>query len=262
MHSYWKQQSLEKPLFPDIEWNKPERRDQAGRLGIIGGTSMGFFGVAEAYTHSLKTGAGSVRVLLPSALKATIPNIITDTVFGQSTSSGSLAKESYADTIALSNWSTGILLAGDTGKNSETASLYERFLLKTTTPVTITRDAIEATYSGLNEIIERPHTTFVASFAQTQKIFQHTYYPKMITFSMQLAQAVEALHKFTTTYPVTIVTLHQEHIIVAHDGLVTTYPWQNAMLIWKGTLGASIATYLLWNASQPLEACTEALRHC
>ena len=25
-HSYWHIQTTEKPLFPDIEWNKPERR--------------------------------------------------------------------------------------------------------------------------------------------------------------------------------------------------------------------------------------------
>ena len=46
-HPYWQQQTQENPLNPDIEWSKPEQRNQAGRLGIIGGNKLGFAGVAE-----------------------------------------------------------------------------------------------------------------------------------------------------------------------------------------------------------------------
>ena len=55
--------------FPDVEWNKPERRDQAGKLGIIGGNKLGFLAVAESYQEALKAGVGEARVLLPDALK-------------------------------------------------------------------------------------------------------------------------------------------------------------------------------------------------
>ena len=57
-HSYWHKQTADKPLYPDIEWSKPEQKSQAGRIGIIGGNSLGFAGVAEAYQTTLKTGAG------------------------------------------------------------------------------------------------------------------------------------------------------------------------------------------------------------
>lgn len=66
---FWQKQEPGKPLFPDVEWNKPERRDQAGKLGIIGGNKLGFLAVAESYQESLKTGVGEARVLLPDALK-------------------------------------------------------------------------------------------------------------------------------------------------------------------------------------------------
>ena len=59
--SYWQTQTVTKPLYPDIEWNKPERHDQAGRLAIIGGNKLGFAGVAEAYSVALSTGVGEVR---------------------------------------------------------------------------------------------------------------------------------------------------------------------------------------------------------
>ena len=71
---YWQKQSPDTPLFPDIEWNKPEQRSLAGKLGIIGGNKLGFAGVAEAYSVALGNGVGQVRVLLPDVLKKTIPD--------------------------------------------------------------------------------------------------------------------------------------------------------------------------------------------
>ena len=63
------------PLFPDVEWSRPEQRTMRGRLGIIGGNKLGFAGVAEAYTTALQAGAGEVRVLLPDILKKTMKYI-------------------------------------------------------------------------------------------------------------------------------------------------------------------------------------------
>lgn len=87
-YPYWHKQAIDKPLYPDIEWNKPEQRAQAGRLGIIGGNKLGFSGVAEAFSTSLKTGAGDAKALLPEALKKTIPPSFTETVFAPSNISG------------------------------------------------------------------------------------------------------------------------------------------------------------------------------
>ena len=72
--SYWQKQAPGKPLFPDIEWNKPEQRSQAGRLGIVGGNKLGFVGVGEAYSVALGAGAGEVRALLPDVLKRSMPS--------------------------------------------------------------------------------------------------------------------------------------------------------------------------------------------
>ena len=75
--SYWKKQSADAPLFPDIEWSKPEQRSFAGKLGIVGGNKLGFAGVAEAYGVATNAGVGQVRVLLPDVLRKTIPSAIT-----------------------------------------------------------------------------------------------------------------------------------------------------------------------------------------
>ena len=258
-YSYWKKQSIETALFPDIEWSKPEQKGQAGKLGIIGGNSLGFAGVAEAYAVAAATGAGSVRVLLPDVLRKAISSSITDAVFAPTNPSGSLAKDAIAEMNAVGEWATSVLLIGDAGRSSETAIAYEQFIEKYTGQLVITRDAIDLVKNSAELLVERPNTVLVASFAQLQKLFQAVYYPKVLTFSMQLTNLVEAVHKFTITYPVTLVVLHQDTIVIAHEGQVLTQPWDNPMLIWRGTVASKAATYWLWTPAKPLEAIASSL---
>lgn len=257
--SYWQKQIINKPLFPDIEWSKPEQRSHAGRLGIIGGNKLGFAGVAEAYGAALQAGVGEVRVLLPDVLRKTIPNTITDTLFGATNPSGSLAKDAKVELAALAEWSTGILMIGDAGRNSETAILYENFLRDYDGSLTLTRDAIDLIKNSSSVIVERDQTSLVMSFAQLQKLFQSVYYPKMLTFSMQLTQVVDALHKFTITYPISITVLHKEYIVVAHQGKVVTSEWANPMAIWRGNTATRAASYWLWNPAKPLESIVSSI---
>lgn len=257
--TYWQKQTTTKPLFPDIEWNKPEQRSQAGRLGIIGGNKLGFAGVAEAYTTATSSGVGEVRVLLPDVLKKTIPAVMSDVIFGATNPSGGLAKDAQIEMTTLGNWATGILMIGDAGRNSETAILYENFLKDYKGPLTISRDAIDLIKNDSMTIVERPQTSLILSFAQLQKLFQSVYYPKILTFSMQLAQLVDALHKFTITYPVSITVLHKEKLIIASGGDVVTSDWENPMAIWRGQTAARAASYWLWSPEKPLEAITTSL---
>ena len=255
---YWQKQTADDPLYPDLEWSKPEQRSLSGRLGIVGGNKLGFAGVAEAYSTALKTGAGEVRVLLPDVLKKTIPAAMTDAHFAATNPSGSLSKDARIDLLALGSWSNQILLIGDAGRSSETAILYEEFLLDYKGPLTVTRDAIDLIKNSSRTLVERPDTLLIASFAQLQKLFQAVYYPKVLTFSMQLTNLVEALHKFTITYPITIAVLHRDTFIVASDGQVVTTPWEDPMLIWRGAVASKAATYWLWNPSKPLAATAAA----
>ncbi len=256
---YWQQQTIDKPLFPDVEWNKPERRDQAGRLGIIGGNKLGFIAAAESYQTALDTGVGQVKVVVPDVLRRTIPASMTDVLFGQSNPSGGLAKGAITELRTLANWSDTLLLVGDAGRNSETAALYESFILDTDKPLVLTRDSIDLVRSNPSLIVDRKDTLIVASFAQTQKLFQAIYYPKILTFNMQLAQLVEALHKFTITYHCTIVTYHQEHLIIAQDGEVVTQEWADTMSIWRGRTATRAASYWIWHSNKALQAVAASL---
>lgn len=257
--SYWKKQTADKPLYPDIEWAKPEQRSQAGKLAIIGGNKLGFTAVAENYTTALKTGAGEVKILLPNVLKKNIPTIMTDVTYGESTPSGSLARQSLTEMKALGNWATGVLLIGDAGRNSETAILYEDFIREYHGQLIITRDAIDLIKNSSRELVDRPDTMLITSFTQLQKLFSAVYYPKVLTFSMQLTNLIDALHKFTITYPISIIVLHTDTILVASGGNVTTTPCNNPMDIWRGRTATNASVYWLWNPSKPLEAATASL---
>lgn len=258
-YSFWQKQTATKPLFPDIVWSKPEQRSQAGRLAIVGGNSHGFTAVAESYKDALRTGAGEVRALLPKNLKKLIPNNITDTCFAADNPSGGLGKDALPELIALSEWSSNVLLIGDAGRNSETAITYETFINQYAGQLTITRDAFDLLKNSYHTLVERPNTLLILSFAQLQQLMRSVYYPKIITFSTQLAQLVEVLHKFTVTYPLTIVVLHKETLIVAHDGNITTTPWNDPMRIWRGKTATTAGVYWLWNPKEPLQAVTASL---
>lgn len=258
-YSFWKKQTAGAPLFPDIEWGKPENRAHAGKLGIIGGNKLGFAGVAEAYSIAKEAGVGDIRVLLPDALKKTIPTSIHDALYAPTNPSGSLSKDAGPELANISAWATGVLLIGDAGRSSETAILYEQFLQDYTGQLIITRDAIDLIKNGSKTIVERPDTLLVASFAQLQKLFQSVYYPKVLTFSMQLTNLVDALHKFTISYPVSIAVLHKEQLVIASGGEVVTMPWDSPMTIWRGTVAAKAAVYWLWNPKKPLESTATSL---
>lgn len=252
-NTFWRKQSSTEPLFPEIEWNRPEQKTRAGKLAIIGGNKSGFISVATAYDEALRIGAGQVRAILPDALKKSVPATVLDVVYVPTNPSGGMSKDGQPLIEASFAWADHVLMIGDAGRNSETAIIYEH-LLKLPTPLTITRDAVDLLKAASQQLVERENTTLVVSFAQLQKLFQAIYYPKILSFSMQLMGLVDTLHKFTITYPCTIVTFHQSQLIVAHDGHVITMDFDEPMLIWRGSTATRAACYQLWNPAKPLEA--------
>lgn len=261
MDTFWKKQTASSPLFPDIEWNKPEQKNHAGKLAVVGGNKLGFVAVGDAYGVAKELGAGYVRAVMPDALKRTIPTSITDAYFVASNNSGGFSREALPELQAACHWADVCLLVGDSGRNSETAMAFESLLSSYGGHIVITRDAVDLLRPASASVVARDKTTLVMSFAQLQKLFQSVYYPKILSFSMQLMQLVDTLHKFTLTYPVTIVTFHQSQLITAHAGEVITQEFDQPMAIWRGVTAAKAATYLLWTPQKPIEAITASLLH-
>lgn len=256
---YWQKQEPGTPLFKDVAWSRPEQKARAGRLGIVGGSNGMITAPAAAYETARQTGAGEVKVLLPDVMKRKLPPTMTDVTFGASNPSGSLARDALNELLALGQWADGMLLVGDAGRNSETAIIYEQLTHDYTGPLTITRDAVDLLKNTYATLVDRPQTLLVMSFAQAQKLFQPLYYPKVLTFSMNLTAFVEALHKFTITYPISLAVLHAGQLVIASEGRISTTPWESAMSIWRGDVATRAAVYWLWNPGKVYEAATTSV---
>ena len=257
--NYWQKQDSNKPLFEAIFWSKPEQRSQLGRLGIIGGTKTSFLAVAKAHQTVNELGPEPTLVL-PEDLKPILKSL-PNTVFAVTNPSGGLSQKALADFLALQAATDGLLLVGDAGKNSETNLLYENFALQlaSSKPVVITRDAIELVSNSFHHLVNQPNLTFIMSFAQAQKLFRGVYYPVMLLHSMPLVKLIEALHKFTITYPPVIVLFHQNQLLIAQAGRVISVNFDQSAKIWQGILQAKIACWQIWNPQKLLEATVCAL---
>jgi hypothetical protein len=256
---YWLKQDPASPLYPDIEWQKPEQKALAGKLLLLGGNAHGFAAVAQAYQDATKAGIGECRAVLPDSLKKTIGPLALDCVFVPTNASGGITKDSLPELKAAAAWADGLLLIGDAGRNSETAIVYEQLLNAFPDKLTIiTRDALDLLKSMWPQLLQRQSTVLIATFAQLQKIFQSVYYPRTMLFSMQLSNLVEALHKFTITYPAALVVFHQNQLVVAQAGQASSTPWEEPMMIWRGSVAAKAAVYAVQH-KQLFQALTASL---
>ena len=271
--SFWQKQ--EKPLFPDLLWNIPEQK--SGLISVIGGNSQSFstsIHVAEflTQTYPLK----SVNILLPDSLKNQLPSL-PGVIFLPATDSGSFARSP----LLVDYLSAPSLLIGDFSKNSATCVALSEAIIKTIdsnstenltqnsaqnpekSPLLLTRDTIDLLLPEMNTIINHPHLFFIGSLAQVQKLFRAVYYPKVLMLSMPLVPVLEALHKFTLSYPCTILTFHQGQILTTFSGKVISTPLDRTpyspISLWNGNLACHVAALNLFAPGDPLAATSAAI---
>ncbi|HEY1064393.1 MAG TPA: hypothetical protein VGE30_03835 [Candidatus Saccharimonadales bacterium] len=256
---YWFKQTSEAPLFPDLQWSRPENRAHAGKLLIVGGNAQGFAAPAEAFGLANKAGIGTARVLLPDALQKSVGRVFEAGEYAPSTPSGSFAQTALGELLPMAHWADGVLLAGDIGRNSETAILMEKFLTKHQGQVTLTKDAIEYVSSQPGLIQNRANTVLVLSFGQLQKVATGLKFTTAFTSDMGLLPAVDALHELTSTYPIAVITRYGDNILIAATGQVSSTPCKVDDRIWRLKKAASASVWWLQNPSKTFEALTTSV---
>lgn len=252
-HTYWLRQT-DKPLFEDILWSRPESKAGAGKLLIIGGNSHGFSAAGIAYGAAIRAGAGVIRVILPDAVKKIVKGLLPDADFAPSTPSGSFSKKALAELLDAAQWSDMVLIAGDIGRNSETAILLESFVEKYNGPLTITQDAVDYFKDIPLSLVDRQYTAIVLSMSQLQKVFIGTPTITPITLSMSAQQLAEALHVYTTEHCATIVTKHNDLLFVGSRGQVSTTKYDEH--VWRVEKAAIASVFWMQNPSKPFESIT------
>lgn len=255
---YWTKITDKKP-YSDLEWNIPEQK--TGRVNLIGGNSNSFAIVAKTAAFINNTfPVKDLNIILPDSLRGKIPPI-PGVNFSTSTDSGSFAKSPLLNEYV--NSADFSIFIGDLSKNSATSIAISEAIKNSDKPILLTRDSIDLVSMEMINIIERENLFIVGSMAQLQKLFRAVYYPKMILLSQPLLPVIETLHKFTLSYKTTILTFHQEQIIIANNGKINTIPIKNTIYtplsLWNGELAAKITLNNLYTPGKPLEATTFAV---
>lgn len=258
MQDYWHRQAADKPLFPDLAWSRPENRAHAGKLLIVGGNQHGFASPAEAFGAAEAAGIGVARVLLPDALQRMVAKLFPAAEYAASTPSGGFGQKALIELLDGAAWADGVLLAGDFGRNSETAILFEKFVAKYSGLLSATNDAADYFISTPETILQRPNTLLVLDFAQTQKLLINSHFPRALTSTMDLIHVVDILHEYSSSHPIHLIMEHEGVITAAVGGQVSTTHAAKAPN--QTQLASHAAVWWLQNANKPLEALTVAIQ--
>lgn len=255
--SYWQRQT-DKPLFPELEWSRPELKSQAGKLLIIGGNSGGFMAPAQAFSAAEAAGIGSCRVLLPSSLQKLVGKDLLPGEFAPSTPSGGLSRQAVADMIDNANWAEAVLIAGDLGHNSETVIAIDTFINKYPGQLTLTGETCELLANTAEQLLTRQNTTLVLELNDLQKLYKNSHQATAITSDIDLLNLVDSLHVFTEKYATNLIIVHGQTILVASQGQITSTQQagnnNSAVLV-----AAKAAVWWLQNPSQALKALTTSV---
>lgn len=232
----------------DLFWNIPEQPQ--GTVNIIGGNSQSFstpMKVAEFLSTKYKV--QTVNLILPNVLQNKLPSL-PNLIFLNSTDSGSLADG--AEIILTANTADYNLIIGDLSKNSITGKAIAETCQKVKKPTLVTRDAVDLLADNATEsVLMNENLIIMASMVQLQKLLKAVYYPRMLTLTAPLTSVAETLHKFTLSYPVSLITLHNGQILVAKNGNVAATDLSRTSFspisFWSGELAAKIVALNLFN---------------
>lgn len=251
---------VERGNYEDLTWNIPEQKQSI--VNIIGGNSQNFR--TEVRTAEFMTAnypIKEVRLALPSALKNSLP-VLPNLVFLPSTDSGSFNESQELNDVL--NGADFNLLLGDLSKNSVTGTAIAGACRRSEKVTLLTRDTVDViTNNSPERLLMNENLILFASMAQLQKLLRAIYYPKMLLLTQSLVQVSEVLHKFTLSYPIKLVTLHDGQILLAENGIIKVVSIEESgyspMMIWSGELAAKMTVLNLFNPNNFIQASITAI---
>ena len=257
----WLKQAADKPLFPDLLWSRPENKRQAGKLLIIGGNQHGFAAPVAAYNAAVAAGVGTARAILPNSLKKIItqqnPSLQGGSLqieYAADTPSGSLARQALDMILENAKWADAALLAGDFGRNSETAVLLNSFLDKFNGQVTAAQDGLDYFLGPNSPLLNRPNTLSVINTGKLQKLGKNNRPERPVRHAMSLLELVDLLGSWKTD----VITKHADNFVAASGGQVSTTPSKKEQN-WQIELAAYAAVWWLQNPSKAIGALATAV---
>lgn len=253
-------EKLEKNPYEDLMWNIPERNQ--GAVNVIGGNDQNFRSEIKVSEFlDAKYPLQSINTVLPDSLKSKLsplPNL----VFMPSTDAGSF--DDSQELYDVFNTADFNLILGDFSKNAITMKAVASACKSSEKMTLLTRDTIDLiTEYHPEKLLMNENLIFFASVAQLTKLLRAVYYPKMLLMSQSLVQIAEVLHKFTLSYPVSVISLHNGQVLVVQNGIVKAVSLDDtgytSLSVWSGELSAKIIAMNLYNPNQFIEATVACL---
>ncbi len=253
---FWLKQGSERPAFGDLLWSRPENKRSRGKLLIIGGRGEALAAPAKAYAAALTAGIGTARVVLPEAARKTLGQAVPEAEFAPSTASGGFGRAALASWLEQAEWADAVLLAGDFGNNSETALVLEAFTAKYDGRLSFAGDSLSYLLSHASSLA-RYNFVITTDFGWLQKLGSAAKLETPLKSSLDILQSVKLLADWTAQNKASFVTAHQQQIVVASHGRVSTTPSSKAV-DWPA-LAAYASVWRLQNPTKPFAALTTAI---
>jgi hypothetical protein len=252
---YWQQQGDE-PLFPNLLWSRPETRQGAGKLLIIGGQAEAFIHVAESYAAAEEAKAGTIRVMMPESTRS-ITGILPNIEYAPSNSSGSFSKQALGPLIEASQWADGVLLSGDLGRNSETCLMLEAFTAKYAGTLIVSSAATGSLTIPAADFFSRASTMVLLSYSQLQKIITELKFSKPLTSTLDKSGVAAILHELTRDMRINLVLKAKDSIWTSYGGRVASTVLREDTNLAR--ISSAAAVWWLQNPPKPFEAATSAI---
>lgn len=239
----------------DLLWSVPEQN--SGHLAILGGHLHSFKTTIHLSEYAHQQPFKSIQTILPQKLQTLLPPL-PHLSFSPDTDSGSFA--SSKDLKTKLQPADGIIFAGEFSKNSTTTIALSEVLTTLHQPLFINHQLDP--FLPVSETLASRPIHLLAPLSEIQKLFLSLLYPKMLLLTAPLLNIADQLRKFSLSYPIFIITLHQDKILLAHQGQIQAIPLSatnyTPLTLWAGEPIVKIAGLNLWNPNQSLAATTSA----
>lgn len=238
-------------LFPDLLWNRPLNRRQAGRFLLLAGNIRSVHD-AQMWLDALSDhGAGQVSLAFPM----TISRLKADNVtLLPATPAGSLAQAAEPTLVGMTNESDGLVIGSNIGRHPQTVALVEKLAALDVPLVCDGTVIIESLHLGL-KWLRRPHTLLVLNRDQLQKLLRAAKLPYTVTTRSTWQQTAEALERLSNEHQATFLITDEGQVWVTHSGEVSVSKKE------VNNIFDLADTVVLWlqNQNKPFEAATAGL---
>jgi NAD(P)H-hydrate repair Nnr-like enzyme with NAD(P)H-hydrate dehydratase domain len=250
------QRQEDKPLFPDIFWNRPTLKSRGGRLLVVGGHKHEFALIQGIYQLAEAAGAGYVQAAMPDTLRRLFPSADFG-YFLPSTASGSLGRASLGELQHLAAENDGVILGANLTNNAETGILIESLLRQLENTVIITEETINILKFNPDLITGNPHAVVVTTMPGLFNLANNHHLPLAIRPNSGVIGKLEILRQLVEISRCRYLVFDRE-VMVAADGQLSLTPLAEPLSDQPAIPVALAAVMAIQNPSRPFQALTTA----